>query len=196
MTWFFCLLWYNNQKHLFFGGHIVSLRTDLERDLFEKGTWISRKFQLHLQATQPRVKSRQITSGEVWKCDLGYNIGDEKNKERPVLVISNNSINRSGKVVAICITDASGKTNVYDKPQKNSWVLLYADTTDDRKKFKAGRTIPITATPYSFLDKDSMAQCEEIRAVSKARFTRKLGHIEPFELNLIKNKLKITFDIP
>lgn len=43
-----------------------------------------------------------------WFCDLGYNIGTEKNNMRPVLVMSNNKINNSEKVVVVCITDAKG----------------------------------------------------------------------------------------
>ena len=34
---------------------------------------------------------------------LGYNIGTEKNKMRPVLVMSNNKINNSEKVVVVVL---------------------------------------------------------------------------------------------
>ena len=51
-------------------------------------------------------KRRQVLHGQIWYCDMGYNIGTEKNKLRPVLVMSNNRINNSEKVVIICITDA------------------------------------------------------------------------------------------
>ncbi|WP_278603914.1 type II toxin-antitoxin system PemK/MazF family toxin, partial [Blautia massiliensis (ex Durand et al. 2017)] len=40
-------------------------------------------------------KHRQVLHGQIWFCDLGYNIGTEKNKMRPVLVMSNNKINNS-----------------------------------------------------------------------------------------------------
>ena len=51
------------------------------------------------------------TVAESFSCLLytSYNIGTEKNKLRPVLVMSNNRINNSEKVVIICITDAKGK---------------------------------------------------------------------------------------
>lgn len=38
-------------------------------------------------------KRRQVLHGQIWYCDMGYNIGTEKNKLRPVLVMSNNRIN-------------------------------------------------------------------------------------------------------
>lgn len=56
-------------------------------------------------------KHRQVLHGQIWFCDLGYNVGTEKNKMRPVLVMSNNKINNSEKVVVVCITDAKGKVN-------------------------------------------------------------------------------------
>ena len=42
-------------------------------------------------------KHRQVLHGQIWFCDLGYNVGTEKNKMRPVLVMSNNKINNSEK---------------------------------------------------------------------------------------------------
>ncbi len=47
---------------------------------------------------------------------------------RPVLVMSNNKINNSEKVVVVCITDAKGKVNARCLPIQDSWFLLYSDT--------------------------------------------------------------------
>ena len=47
--------------------------------------------------------------------------------------------------------------------------MLYSDTEDEEKQVIPGRTIPASMHTYEFLDKDSMIQCEEIRAVSKSR---------------------------
>ena len=69
-----------------------------------------------------------------------------------LLVISNNSINRTGKAVVICITDAQNKVNRFNLPQQNSWYLLYSDTADVTKMFAPGRVIPSGATRYTFLE--------------------------------------------
>lgn len=53
---------------------------------------------------------------------------------RPVLVISNNKINNSEKVVVVCITDAKGKVNARCLPIQDSWFLLYSDTEDEEKQ--------------------------------------------------------------
>lgn len=61
-----------------------------------------------------------------------------------------------------------------------------------------GRIVPANMHAYSFLDKDSMVQCEEIRAVSKARFDFSsgcIGKLEPDDLALLKKKFGRTYDL-
>ena len=125
-------------------------------------------------------KHRQVLHGQIWFCDLGYNVGTEKNKMRPVLVMSNNKINNSEKVV------------------QDSWFLLYSDTEDEEKQVIPGRTIPASMHTYEFLDKDSMIQCEEIRAVSKSRLDANrgcIGTLTPEDFNLVKGKFKRAYNL-
>ncbi|MHB8125763.1 MAG: type II toxin-antitoxin system PemK/MazF family toxin [Desulfitobacteriaceae bacterium] len=167
--------------------------TLLELQLINMGKWLSKKIDYHTISDRTRYK--QINLGEVWQCDLGFNIGEEKNKERPVLIISNNKVNRTGKVVIACITDAIGKINQFNLPQFNTWYLLYTDTTDPTKMFLPSRIIPASTPRYSFLSKDSIVQFEEIRAVSKARLIRRLGVIDPIDSQRLQQKIKNVFDI-
>lgn len=167
-------------------------------DFFRMGTWLSNKFKYHKSSDFSRIKRAQVNHGEIWYCDLGYNVGEEKNKCRPVLVVSNNRINRTGKVIVACITDTNNKLNAQNLPAQDSWFLLYSSTTDDAKMIFPQRPIPNGQSTYTFLDKDSMVQCEEIRAVSKARLDMKqgcIGTLNPTHLNLIKQKLKRVFEI-
>ena len=116
---------------------------------------------------------------------------------RPVLVVSNNKINRSEKVVALCITDAKGKMNHRDLPNQDSWYLLYAATSNEDKKFRPARPIYPGNMPYAFLETDSLVQCEEIKAVSKARFDFAkgcIGTLMPLDLSRIKVKFLRTYD--
>lgn len=169
----------------------------IDQEYFNMGKWLGDKLHYHKISYYNSIKRKQVLQGEVWKCDLGCNIGEEKNKKRPVLVISNNFISRTGKVIVACITDADGKIKAGSHvPIYDSWCLLYANTTDNAKMFRIGRTVPRNNIPYSFLDKDSVVQCEELKAVSKARLSiNKLGDIAPTDLIKIKNRLKIVFDI-
>jgi hypothetical protein len=86
---------------------------------------------------------------------LGYNVGTEKNKIRPVLVVSNSKINQAEKVMVLVITDAKGKLNSNDLPLQDSWYLLYSDTSDDNKKIYPDRMIKKGNSAYRFLEKDS-----------------------------------------
>jgi len=173
----------------------MKFNTKLEEQLFNLGIWNSEKIKYHLKANHNKVKHMRIKFGQVWYCDLGYNIGDEKNKNRPILIVSNNSINNSGKFVGVCITDAQGKISDSNLPNENTWYLLYSNTHDQNKKYKPNRIIPSSAIQYYFLEKDSVVQCEEIRSLSKARLSRYMGRLHDNDLNFIKIKLKNVFKI-
>lgn len=156
-------------------------------EYYKLGCWLSKKFSYNKKSSYNKIKRAQVNSGEVWYCDLGYNIGTEKNKYRPVLVVSNNKINVSEKVVVVCITDTGNKLNKNDLPAQDSWYLLYSTTSDDTKKLKPNRIIPKSNIPYDFLDKDCIVQCEEIRAVSKARLDLQKGSIGTLKYVDLKN---------
>lgn len=168
----------------------------LDREYFNIAKWLSYKLNYHKISNHNSVKRKQVNIGEIWECHLGYNIGEEKNKKRPILVLSNNRINRSGKIVVACITDAKDKTNQANLPQHNSWYLLFSNTTDPNKMHKPNRQIPSNAHIYNFLDKDSIVQLESIRTVSKARLPKyKKGDIHPDDFKKIRAKLKNVFNI-
>jgi len=149
----------------------------------------------HKKAGNRRVKQMQVNQGEIWQCNLGFNIGEEKNKKRPVIILSTNSVNRTGKVLVAPITDAEGKINEHNLPQFNTWYLLYSSTTNPRNMFKPNRTIPRRAIKYSILSKDSVIQCEEVRSVSKARLISKKGELTIADSVILKTKIKNVFDI-
>ncbi|MFR8170486.1 MAG: type II toxin-antitoxin system PemK/MazF family toxin [Marvinbryantia sp.] len=160
--------------------------------------WVKDKINYNRISKFNSNKRRQVLYGQIWYCDLGYNIGTEKNKMRPVLVMSNNRINNSEKVVVVCITDAKGKTNANNLPAQDSWFLLYSDTEDDDKMICPGRQVPASMHTYAFLDKDSMVQCEEIRAVSKSRLDAVrgcIGTLTPDDFELVKGKFRRAYGL-
>jgi len=161
------------------------------------GIWNASKFKYHNASKINKIKRMQVNQGEVWYCDLGYNVGTEKNKSRPVLVISNNKINRSGKVVVLCLTKAQGKTNQQDLPDQDSWYLLYSNTNIESQKLRPNRPIIQGNIPYNFLDRDSLVQCEEVRSISKSRLDqgrRCIGRLTPKDISNIKKKFLRTYD--
>jgi Growth inhibitor len=175
---------------------LIKAKQEIE-EYYNLGTWNSNKFMYNKISKSPTSKRLQILQGSVWHCDLGFNVGTEKNKLRPVLIISNNLVNRTEKVVVLSITDAKGKVNQNILPAQDSWYLLYADTTDVNKMVVPNRVIRGGAIPYTFLDKDSIVQCEEIRAVSKARFDcvkGAVGQLTPNDLQKISGKFMRVYN--
>lgn len=171
---------------------------DDAKEIYNIGTWLKDKLNYNRISKFNNIKRKQVNHGEIWYCDLGYNIGTEKNKNRPVLVISNNNINQSEKVVVMCITDAKGKVNKNDLPSQDSWYLLYSDTSDNDKMIYINRKIKNGNREYSFLDKDSMVQCEEIKAVSKSRLDAEkgcIGILDPKDFLKIKKKFSRTYNL-
>lgn len=168
------------------------------QEYYNIASWTKDKVNYNRVSKFNTSKHRQVLHGQIWFCDLGYNVGTEKNKMRPVLVMSNNKINNSEKVVVVCITDAKGKVNARCLPIQDSWFLLYSDTEDEEKQVIPGRAIPASMHTYEFLDKDSMIQCEEIRAVSKARLDANrgcIGTLTPEDFNLVKGKFKRAYNL-
>ena len=104
------------------------------QEYYNIASWTKDKVNYNRVSKFNTNKHRQVLHGQIWFCDLGYNIGTEKNKMRPVLVMSNNKINNSEKVVVVCITDAKGKVNARCLPIQDSWFLLYSDTEDEEKQ--------------------------------------------------------------
>jgi mRNA interferase MazF len=97
--------------------------------------------------------------------------GSEQAGNRPVVVVSRDAINRSSPVVVVVpATDRASKTRIYP-----SQVLLSADD--------GGLTM------------DSVVLGEQVRAISKSRLLRRLGHLAPRGIAAIDTALRITLDL-
>jgi len=86
------------------------------QEYYNIAAWQKNKVEYNRISKFNTSKRRQVLHGQIWYCDMGYNIGTEKNKMRPVLIMSNNKINTSEKIVVVCITDAKGKVNGNNLP--------------------------------------------------------------------------------
>ncbi len=113
-----------------------------------------------------------VQRGDVFEANLNPSRDSEQGGTRPVLIIIRDAINRSSPVViAIPFTDAANKTRTYP-----SHVRFTAGT--------AGLTL------------DSVATCEQVRAISKGRLGRHLGRLTRSDLAAIETALKQTLDLP
>jgi mRNA interferase MazF len=97
--------------------------------------------------------------------------GSEQAGSRPVIIVSRDAINQnSSVVVGVPCTKAANCSRIYP-----SQLLL--------RKGTAG------------LAEDSVAMCEQIRAITKVRLRRHVGKLDTQSLWALEERLKITLDL-
>lgn len=112
-----------------------------------------------------------VRRGDVVVAKLDPAEGSEQAGERPVVVMSRDSINQNSPVVIVVpITDRRNKKRIYP-----SHVIL-----------KAGE---------GGLKIDSVALGEQVRAVNTTRFVVQLGHLAPHSIAAIATALRIALDL-
>jgi mRNA interferase MazF len=113
-----------------------------------------------------------VQRGDVLLANLQPTEGSEQSGTRPVIVVSRDAINKNSPVVVVVpFTDAANKTRIYPS----------------HVRFKAG---------VAGLTIDSIAVCEQIRAISKTRFKNLLGKLTKSEMASIDAAIQITLDLP
>ena len=119
------------------------------------------------QIVTPLIQSR----GDVFVALLGPTRGSEQSGIRPVVVVSRDAINHNSSVI-VCIpfTDLANCPRIYP-----SQVLV--------KKGIGG------------LAKDSVAMCEQVRAIAVTRLKTHLGRLDVQTLAMVEERLKIALDL-
>jgi mRNA interferase MazF len=108
--------------------------------------------------------------GDIYFADLDPTIGDETNKKRPVLIVSNNANNKIAKTVTILPLTSNVK-RVYP-------FEVFLDIQE------------------SGLPKPSKVQCHQIRTISKIRLQdRKVGRVDNNIMLRVNSALKLHLDI-
>lgn len=109
--------------------------------------------------------------GDVCLAVLSPTRGSEQAGLRPVVIVSREGINRfSPNVIAAPVTGLEHKTRIYP-----SQVVVRAG---------AGG-----------LTKDSVVLCEQVRAISKERLSRHLGHLPAPTMTAVDEALRIALDL-
>lgn len=109
--------------------------------------------------------------GAVWEARLDPTEGSEQAGTRPVIIVSRDALNESiGIVIVIPCTTLTPEKTVY----MNQAVLR---------------------TPEGGLGRDSIALCEQVRALSKARLLRKRGQLSVGAMDALDRALAITLDL-
>ena len=113
-----------------------------------------------------------MNRGDVYEADLNPAQGNEQGGTRPVIVVSRDALNNISTVV-----------------------IVVPVTSRENKKKTYPSQLEIRANDGG-LTKDSVALCEQTRAISKTRLKTHLGHLSNRTISLLNATLKITLDLP
>jgi mRNA interferase MazF len=113
-----------------------------------------------------------MNRGDVYQAELSPTQGSEQSGTRPVIIVSRDALNAvSTVVIVVPVTGRENKKRIYPS------------------QFEIG-------ADDGGLIKDSVALCEQTRAISKTRLKKRLGQLSNRTMALLNSTLKITLDLP
>ncbi len=113
-----------------------------------------------------------MVRGDVYNATLEASQGSEQTGTRPVVIVSRDAINRSSPVVIVVpVTSRANKNRIYPS----------------HVEIRAGE---------AGLTSDSIALCEQVRAIAVSRLNKNLGHLSNQRISQINAALKIALDLP
>lgn len=110
-----------------------------------------------------------MKQGEVWDVDFSPQIGDEIKKIRPAVIVNHDAMGALKLKVVVPITDAVRSVR--------EWHVLIEQST------------------LNGLDKDSVADCFQIKSLSRDRFVRARGRLANETLDEVKLCLMKVLDL-
>ncbi len=118
----------------------------------------------------PMSSSKFPKRGEVFIADLNPVFGREIHKKRPVLIVSNNTLNQT--LPTVIMVPFSSIVPEFVGPD----VILIKD-------------------PKIGLDKDSAIIINQIRSIDKSRLIKKIGTLSKVKLEEVEDALKIVLGL-
>jgi len=109
--------------------------------------------------------------GDIHWVNLEQTLGDEIRKKRPVVILSAGHTKHLRLAIVVPLTG-----------WKAQW--------ENHPFF-----VSLNPTPFNGLDKKSVVDCFQIRAVSHERFLEKVGSVSGLELDRIKRAIALILDI-
>ncbi len=110
-----------------------------------------------------------MIQGEIWRVDFAPKVGDEIDKIRPAIIVSNNSVGRLRLKIVVPVTDPGANIQ--------SW------------------HVPLKPDVSNGLSKPSIADCFQVKSISNDRFVSKLGALSEEDLDEVKVCLAKVLDL-
>ena len=112
-----------------------------------------------------------MKQGEIWLINLDPTVGAEIKKIRPAIIVNDDSLGKLPLKIIVPITDWK------DRYEIAPWM------------------IKLEPNSKNGLNKDSSADCFQVRSVSQERFVKKLGNISEIQMDEIKLGLSKVLSI-
>lgn len=110
-----------------------------------------------------------MKSGEIWDINFSPQVGDEIKKTRPAIIVNNDAIGKLELKVVIPVTDGLRTIKQWH--------------------------VELIPSKQNGLDKTSIADCFQIKSISKMRFIKKRGALNEQEMDEIKLTLMKVLDL-
>lgn len=110
-----------------------------------------------------------MKQGEVWLVDFSPKVGQEINKVRPAIIVNHDAMGALQLKVVVPVTDALRSVRDWH--------------------------VPLDPSKDNGLSKESVADCFQVKSISKERFVRQIGTLSPTELEEIKIGLIKVLDL-
>ncbi len=124
---------------------------------------------LHVERRIGRTMNLIPVRGEVWRADLDPVKGHEQGRIRPVLIVSNDVVNRSAAQMVTIVPITSRNRNL--------------------------RSQLAVRPPEGGLKQESFISCDQIRTISKERLQRRFGTVSPATLAEAEERLRFLLDL-
>lgn len=98
--------------------------------------------------------------GEIYEVNFNPTTGQEIAKTRPAIIVNSDSVGKLALKIVVPITDPGSKFQDWH--------------------------IPLSPTKLNGLKKESVADCFQVKSLSKERFVQKIGKLTPLEIDEIK----------
>lgn len=149
-----------------------------EKNIRDASCWLAEKIKLiELKDYQKANKlENKVLRGGIFNVDLGSgNIGSEKNKIRPCVIISRNILNNGDTAVIVPLT-----------------TKFPCNLNSGKKIPKYKNHYILNKSKYDFLRDDSCIKFEDIRSIDKVRIKELIGNLEDDDIKLLEKRLTFT----
>ncbi|HYF84441.1 MAG TPA: type II toxin-antitoxin system PemK/MazF family toxin [Clostridia bacterium] len=173
---------YWNDSMIKVNDKITASNSDLFNKLLFYDFVLSQAIWANKKIDYPKESPDQIFQWGILNCDLGYNIGSEQNKKRPVIVLNNTFFTRSSMMIVAPIT-GSGK-KIYN-PEVQLYETSYSKVTG---KIDLSQMRSVSSDRFDLKITDKLMSEDEYKSKYKD------GKYTPIQ-DIIRNKLKNIFGI-